>query len=241
MTNTQKIILNIWWVPLWAAVVCITVIRVQASQSSRVCQHDNIAMASTHPSIFCLLTLFTVACLAAPRHRNTPQEYVKYDQRQEGEFNVRADLENFVILLIPTSPSAAPSPSPSPSLGLLDLLSKSIPLKKRNKHTIVKKDPTIESFIESKTAPYHVDIDENNDDNKKQHPELNAAAARLSRAFVITVPLDKEVVVKKEAKKDLKKKYVKEEGEMKLLGAENEQCGPGLSRDKDGICRVNKV
>lgn len=179
------------------------------------------------------MALFAVGALAAPRHRNTPQEHVKYDQRQEGEFNVRADLENFVILLIPTSPSTAPTPT----LGLLDLLSKSIPLRKHNKHATVKKDPTIESFIESKTAPYHVDIDNNGEDNKKQHPELNAAAARLSRAFVITVP--HEVVV---AKKDLKKKYVKEvEGEMKLLGAENEQCGPGLSRDHDGICRVNKV
>lgn len=112
-------------------------------------------------------------------------------------------------------------------------------MKKRNKH--VKKDgqdATIESFIESKTAPYHVDIDENG--AKKQHPELNGAAARLSRAFVITVPLEGH----KKHEDVLKKKYGKEaggEGEMKLLGAENEQCGPGLSRDQDGICRVNKV
>lgn len=219
---------------------------------------------TTATIIFSVITLLIATCFSSPlpgrssNYRNS-QEHVKYDQRQEGEFNVRADLENFVILLIP---AAAPSPSPVPSsnnptLSLLDLLSKSIPLKnKRNKH--VKKDgqdlqhpTTIESFIESKTAPYHVDLD-NGEENfvveKKQHPELNEAAARLARAFVITVPLGGESIkkhediVKKDTKKDLKKKYVNEaDSEMKLLGAENEQCGPGLTRDKDGICRVNKV
>lgn len=210
-----------------------------------------------------LISILSSSSTAPRQHYRNAQEHVKYDQRQEGEFNVRADLENFVILLIPTSPVSTPS-SPNPSLGLLDLLAKSIPLKKRDKH--VKKDgehlhqepnASIESFIESKTAPYHVDIDENNSgeeslQTKKQHAELDGMAARLSRAFVITVPLDeeghkkREDVVKKDVKKDLKKKYVKEaseegQNEMKLLGAENEQCGPGLSRDKDGICRVNKV
>lgn len=226
--------------------------------------------------VFWVLAFLLSACFSSPvprHHYRNSQEHVKYDQRQEGEFNVRADLENFVILLIPTSPvSSAPPTSSSPSLGLLDLLSKSIPLRahmKRNKH--VKKDgqdlqnPLVESFIESKTAPYHVDIDEDNSGEeaivansapisivKKQdqvkHPELNAAAARLSRAFVITVPLEETIhkknaeITKKETKKEPnKKKQTKESNEMKLLGAENEQCGPGLSRDDNGICRVNKV
>lgn len=207
---------------------------------------------ATVTTVFLVLTLFIAVCFSIPaRHhyRNTAQEHVKYDQRQEGEFNVRADLENFVILLIPATPSVPNnSPSPSnPTLGLLDLLSKTIPLQKKQQHNKhVKKDgqdlqnpTTIESFLESKTAPYHVDIDgEENLVNveKKTHPELNEAARRLAKAFVITVPMD---VMKKDTKKDTKKKY---ESEMKLLGAENEQCGPGLSRDKDGICRViNKL
>lgn len=225
-------------------------------------------------AVFWVLTLLFAICYTSPlprHHYRNSQEHVKYDQRQEGEFNVRADLENFVILLIPTSPvSSAPPSSASSSLGLLDLLSKSIPLRphhlKRNKN--VKKDgqdlkgAAVESFIESKTAPYHVDIDEDNNtgevtnpahvslvkrNDQVQHPELNAAAARLSRAFVITVPLEEtnhkkhDDLVKKETKKDLKKKPTKEVGEMKLLGAENEQCGPGLSRDDNGICRLNKA
>lgn len=198
-------------------------------------------------TVFSLIfTVLIALCSSAPRHRNGNQDYVKYDQRQEGEFNLRADLENFVILLIPTSPTATPPPTNNPSLGLLDLLSKTIPInmnKKRNKHA-VKKDgqDLVESFIESKTAPYHVDIDENNNNGGgKQHPELDGAAARLARAFVITVPMEKKPVDGEVMnKKNLKKKYVNEAtSDMKLLGAENEQCGPGLSRDKDGICRVN--
>lgn len=42
---------------------------------------------------------------------------VTYDQRQEGQYNIRADLDNFMIVLIP--------PGPSEGLGLLDLLTKS--------------------------------------------------------------------------------------------------------------------
>ncbi|KAH8273619.1 hypothetical protein KR018_004593 [Drosophila ironensis] len=39
---------------------------------------------------------------------------VTYDQRQEGQYNIRADLENFMILLIP--------PGPQEGLSLLELL-----------------------------------------------------------------------------------------------------------------------
>ncbi|KAH8378074.1 hypothetical protein KR093_008999 [Drosophila rubida] len=42
---------------------------------------------------------------------------ITYDQRQEGQYNIRADLENFMIVLIP--------PGPQEGLSLLDLLTKS--------------------------------------------------------------------------------------------------------------------
>lgn len=48
---------------------------------------------------------------------NQPRRTVTYDQRQEGQYNIRADLENFMIVLIP--------PSPMDGVNLLDLLSKS--------------------------------------------------------------------------------------------------------------------
>ncbi|XP_053957929.1 uncharacterized protein LOC128863055 [Anastrepha ludens] len=47
----------------------------------------------------------------------TQRRVVTYDQRQEGQYNIRADLENFMIVFIP--------PSPSEGLNFLDLLAKS--------------------------------------------------------------------------------------------------------------------
>lgn len=47
-----------------------------------------------------------------------PRRLVTYDQRQEGKYNIRADLENFMILLVPTSQSG------SSGSTLLDLLSR---------------------------------------------------------------------------------------------------------------------
>lgn len=225
-----------------------------------------------------MFAYFLIIALAAVSNASPvpdKRENIRYDQRQEGEFNLRADLENFVILLIPTSPST-PNPSPSPASGssignisLLDLLSKSIPFKsygKRNKH--VKKDGQEElndaetetmHFIESKTAPYHVDITKTHSHLSKLHPPASedvlvaqsptvslvksgeVEGSRLSRAVVITVPV--ETHEKKEVKKDNKKKHTKDvNGDvLKLLGAEHEQCGPGLTRDASGICRLNKA
>lgn len=45
------------------------------------------------------------------------RRYVTYDQRQEGQYNIRADLENFMIVLIP--------PNPVEGINLLDVLTKS--------------------------------------------------------------------------------------------------------------------
>lgn len=227
------------------------------------------------------VAFFATAVLTSPLPEKTD---VKFDQRQEGEFNLRADLENFVILLIPTSPTAAPPAGGN--VSLLDLLSKSVPFRshqKRNKH--VKKDghdlqeSSAETmhFIESKTAPYHVDISRTRNQLGKLHPQQvnedaevvvaespaisfqkgrehhrGKAASRVSRTFVITVPVETSTSgkktddgVKKEAvKKDVKRKHYKDASNgsyLKLLGAENEQCGPGLTRDAEGICRINKA
>lgn len=45
-----------------------------------------------------------------------PRRLVSYDQRQDGRVNIRADLENFVIMIIPSAPQGTAS--------LLDLLSR---------------------------------------------------------------------------------------------------------------------
>lgn len=45
-----------------------------------------------------------------------PRRIVSYDQRQDGKYNIRADLENFMIVVIPSSPASGAS--------LLDLLTR---------------------------------------------------------------------------------------------------------------------
>lgn len=103
------------------------------------------------------------------------RQVVTYDQRQEGKFNVRADLENFVIVFVPSSASQG--------MNLLEMLAS---MKRNNqaKHaahkkyshkvhagkegsslTIAKqgKEPfsarIVDHFIEGRT-PYRVDISE---------------------------------------------------------------------------------
>lgn len=53
----------------------------------------------------------------APMPTSKPRKTITFDQRQEGKFNIRADLENFVIVVVPSSPSAG--------ISLLDLLNRS--------------------------------------------------------------------------------------------------------------------
>lgn len=98
---------------------------------------------------------------------------VKYDQRQEGQVNVRADLENFVVLIIPTSTSSG--------VSLFDLLTRMIPhkgdSKKSKNHDDIEKsiesDEELKHFIESKSAaPYRVDISRTRSHLAKLHPEL---------------------------------------------------------------------
>lgn len=45
------------------------------------------------------------------------RRFITYDQRQEGQYNIRADLENFMIVLVPQTPTEG--------LSILDLLTKS--------------------------------------------------------------------------------------------------------------------
>ncbi|EDW77756.1 uncharacterized protein Dwil_GK24379 [Drosophila willistoni] len=108
---------------------------------------------------------------------------VTYDQRQEGQYNIRADLENFMILLIPQGPQEG--------LSLIDLLSKSSlrngvtsksskrkhPLRSSslksfyNRHHSPLHQPSqpalgLPEFIEGRT-PYHVDISASDDEQAR--------------------------------------------------------------------------
>ncbi|XP_017050495.2 uncharacterized protein LOC108094435 [Drosophila ficusphila] len=99
---------------------------------------------------------------------------ITYDQRQEGQYNIRADLENFMILLIP--------PGPQEGIGLLELLGRGNtkgsgslkrkhPLRSNSLKSFYQKSQlqkphnhhpsspavALPEFIEGR-SPYHVDI-----------------------------------------------------------------------------------
>lgn len=115
-----------------------------------------------------------------PSTLTPPRRTVEYDQRQDGHYNIRADLENFVILVVPSSAASG--------ANLLDLLTRS-QKRNHNKHVqkkyhaqtdkyedkkqngkldylklhpaepveIIESPHTIDEFIEGRT-PYRVDI-----------------------------------------------------------------------------------
>ncbi|XP_029712587.2 uncharacterized protein LOC109412371 isoform X1 [Aedes albopictus] len=120
---------------------------------------------------------------------NKPRKTITFDQRQEGKFNIRADLENFVIVVVPSSPSAG--------VSLLDLLNraghknhqkkKSGHRKNTKNHSSQKKSSHVtpevvvldesqtharvanEEFIEGRT-PYRVDISSSARSNNFNQP-----------------------------------------------------------------------
>lgn len=122
---------------------------------------------------------------------SSERQVITYDQRQEGKFNVRADLENFVIVFVPSSPSQG--------MNILELLS-NIKRSSQSKHASQRKrihaEPqdkdsnTIEinketaaaqysqahiaaehQFIEGRT-PYRVDINSEPGALSHLHPEV---------------------------------------------------------------------
>lgn len=180
----------------------------------------------------------------------------KLDQRQEGDWNVRADLENFLVLIVPTNVNLGMA-----SLALLDLFKKSPnnrkPMKKQPEQEKLIQDQTVEQdksvvetehFIESKTAPYQVDISKTRSNLAKLHPDGdnllisahsptiaitkgNDILSRMSRAYVITIPVNRNI------NKKNKEEELTEGENWRLLGDGIENCGPGLTRDSKGICK----
>lgn len=220
---------------------------------------------------------------------------LKIDQRQEGEWNVRADLQNFVILIVPTNLSTGLA-----SFGLLDLLRKAPNTTNKNhnknkksthKKTVKKQqqqqeeedqqqsvendevetlNPQIgeetQHFIESKTAPYHVDISKSRSNLAKLYPQQNLEDGnnsdglliahspsisilknvetgsnqlkRVPKAYVISIPVASTKNSKLGKNKVGTNKEISDSGNWHLLGDGIEDCGPGMSRDSKGVCRT---
>ncbi|XP_022900112.1 uncharacterized protein [Onthophagus taurus] len=204
-----------------------------------------------HLQYLLIIVVTVTTILALP----TSKPIVKFDQRQDGNLNVRTDLQNIVVII-----------APPPNGSLIDLLISGFfkGLSRKHQHrphvAVVKNDDEQETqnFIESKTAPYHVDLTKRDgngknkirpdvektqevlvgrgkfDDTHDSHKELQ----RFARAYIVSIPneLDdeenEEIGIGKTSK--IKEKLV-------LLGATLEQCGPDRRRDENGICRfINK-
>lgn len=144
--------------------------------------------------------------IGAPASFVPTRRLVTYDQRQEGKYNIRADLDNFMIVVIPSSPSSGAS--------LLDLLTRSNQKKSNNHgkysshkkyhgHTNKHHDDEMrneikfdllqghaaavaeqnarhqqQQFIEGRT-PYHVDISSSN-----EVPQPSSINSRLLEALL---------------------------------------------------------
>lgn len=83
------------------------------SSESSTSSESALTSASTSnppkPTVSTLIDLLPSLELTPP-----PKRVVQYDQRQDGKYNIRADLENFVVLVVPSS-----------GFSLLDLLRRS--------------------------------------------------------------------------------------------------------------------
>lgn len=71
---------------------------------------------NTDPGLISEVVSELPVSLPGPIQELDKRRVVTYDQRQEGQYNIRADLENFLIILIP--------PSPADGMNLLDILTK---------------------------------------------------------------------------------------------------------------------
>lgn len=98
-----------------------------------------------------------------------PRKTITFDQRQQGKFNIRADLENFVIVVVPSSPSAG--------ISLLDLLNRSgqkgaLAQKKKSAHRKGVKHHGAQKKAHHSTTPEVVVLDESQSNARVDNEEF---------------------------------------------------------------------
>ncbi|XP_049548978.1 uncharacterized protein LOC125959969 isoform X2 [Anopheles darlingi] len=106
---------------------------------------------------------------------------ITFDQRQEGEYNIRADLENFVIVVVPSGSSSGAS--------LLDLLTRSA----------IQKKAAEAAIAESAAAQYHHHhhhhLQRKHQSSKRKNNKAHSAAAGHKKVPQVTpevIVLDEE-------------------------------------------------
>lgn len=161
-----------------------------------------VRCAQSVPSLLPIRTMLILACILAV----AAAAPATYDQRQDGEFNVRADVQNVVFLV------AYPQKIPGFLPGLLNVLVKNA---KQNEPVLQDRADihVMEAFVEPST-PYRVEIgDTNSYDGDGRAVEVVIAGRRR---------------MENEPQEDNRSEVSGEE--YKLIGA-TEQCGPDMERD----------
>lgn len=168
-----------------------------------------VRRAQSVPSLLPIRIMLIFACILAV----AAAAPATYDQRQDGETNVRADIQNVVLLV------AYPQKLPSIPIELWGLLKNA----KQNEPELQDRADihVMEAFVEPST-PYHVEIgDTNSYDGDGRAVEVVIAGRRSM------VP---------EPQEDNRSESSGEE--YKLIGA-TEQCGPDRERDPVTLgCRM---
>ncbi|KAL3270334.1 hypothetical protein HHI36_009382 [Cryptolaemus montrouzieri] len=219
-----------------------------------------------------LVHLGILFCVVVAKASPLPEKYsevgptrVLYDQKQQGGgWNVQAEFKDFLFLIIPDVKRNSSTSSSSLEQSLLYLLSKSANSKRRqHQHIHPEKseekassdEEETDHFIESKTAPYQVDISKNSGGLlSRLYPEKpkdegilvaksptiallkDTVGGRIAKALVLAIP-DEDIIITKTDKKGLKKKAREE---FRKKNGERLECEPGQVKDSYGNCKILK-
>ncbi|XP_014203482.1 uncharacterized protein LOC106635842 [Copidosoma floridanum] len=152
-------------------------------------------------------------CVAVAMSQAAP---TTYDQRQEGDVNVKVDLDNFVILIA----------RQVPTLDVFGTMSQL--LLADSKHSQV--DSESKTVPEDEVATKPVEEGNTEQETRTIGPVAGEGEKLLARGI-------------EEAARKVKTpgKYklveaVEEPQSLKLVGDAVENCGPGRSRDRSGLC-----
>uniref|UniRef100_A0A182M3Z1 Uncharacterized protein n=1 Tax=Anopheles culicifacies TaxID=139723 RepID=A0A182M3Z1_9DIPT len=91
--------------------------KVSTSAAVSTTTMSSTSVPSTVSTTVSTTTKVPVSSVSTSPTTKPPRKTITFDQRQEGKYNIRADLENFVIVVVPSGSSSGAS--------LLDLLTRS--------------------------------------------------------------------------------------------------------------------
>ncbi|XP_011506286.1 PREDICTED: uncharacterized protein LOC105368855 [Ceratosolen solmsi marchali] len=174
-----------------------------------------------------LLLLIVLSVLGYARTAPTT-----YDLRQDGDLNVKVDLENFVILV-------ARPPSALDIFGSMSqLLAESRRAQAESAESAEAAVVVAATAAETATIPERADTKSAPDSAKSLEERAPEKSARSLEDVVASLrSLRDEAEAKNAGGKYKIVESVEEPQSLKLVGDALENCGPGRSRDRQGVCQ----